>query len=627
MAGKHLAGSASARKEHGNMLVLTTAITIGLVMALLFFALNYARLLNSNNEQRTCIENVALRAAERLGRIVINDQKFGFISLSNYAPTGAYTNAGDNYYLPVHSINDILATNRLCMIIAQKLNDSGLMAIAESDYADAIRAKQRLVQELQDAILETPQGTHKDINGNVVNVYQDALAAYNSNRIRMAESKSYFLPKSLKLTLGSLIGAPTNTKIPQPQELAGVDPSQIQNNCYKAGINIPYLDKSFVFFATVSNITLVDPRNFQDGSTIAGPSADIAPSVIKAEADHHISIWGPAGNEVERAVHAVACAVPACVGENTVAPGALTISFPDGRLGDLISTPLSMLTNDVLNSTPITISRSTGDTPLTGSTLTSYDLPGGNTVSNFFRHGVYDWLRRCGTKTNIDSVRRMFDTTLGDGRNVFELFQDGTVMYYALPLPYPANGNSQGGGPASINTDAAKPYFVTSDRQLYTKAKNILTLGADHYNIYGHNEVYQPGTTDGGKHAGEPLPCYTSGFMGGQNQFDPSDKHVRYLAFSPLPNSTLIAGFGIDCGGGGSGCGTTDSGTMTQSSIVSGLGVATVSPIIGSGNASYWTFPDGPCGGAFRDTWQLPKQGLDVDMTCRIDDKETQEYD
>ncbi|HEY9784259.1 MAG TPA: pilus assembly protein TadG-related protein, partial [Candidatus Obscuribacterales bacterium] len=75
-------GWLAARRPRGNMIVMITALTAGVVIALLFFALAYTRMLGGNQEQRTAIEAAALAAAKDLSRIVIEDPNFGWIGLS-----------------------------------------------------------------------------------------------------------------------------------------------------------------------------------------------------------------------------------------------------------------------------------------------------------------------------------------------------------------------------------------------------------------------------------------------------------------------------------------------------------------------------------------------------------------
>src|SRR5262249_20763229 len=125
----------SCRCQKGNMLVLTLGITAGLMIALVFFALNYTRFMGSHNEQRTCIEAASLAAARDLSRVVINDRHFGFVGLSDNPPaSGTQMIAPDNYYMQVESINTIVGTIRMDMIIADQLNDPTMKALAAHDF-------------------------------------------------------------------------------------------------------------------------------------------------------------------------------------------------------------------------------------------------------------------------------------------------------------------------------------------------------------------------------------------------------------------------------------------------------------------------------------------------------------
>ena len=111
------------RSRRGSMLVFGTAVTIGIVAVLAFFSLSYVRLLGSNSEQRNAIEAASLAAARDLSMIAINTDDYGWISLSDAAPTGSATRTSDEYNTPVRGINTILGTLRLDLIIADRMND------------------------------------------------------------------------------------------------------------------------------------------------------------------------------------------------------------------------------------------------------------------------------------------------------------------------------------------------------------------------------------------------------------------------------------------------------------------------------------------------------------------------
>ncbi len=218
------------RSRSGNMLVFSTAVTIAIVAVLAFFSLSYVRLLGSNSEQRNAIEAAALAAARDLSMIAINTDDYGWISLSDAAPTGSSTTAGDSYNIPVRGINSILGTLRLDLLIADHLGDANLKTIIKADIAKAKAAQALLGTELSKS-LAAGYGA-KDINGNTVNVYADAENAYKANQIRMTGSSNY-INNSLKLSLGGIInGAMTNTPLPNPRGMADVPAAKAQNDFY-----------------------------------------------------------------------------------------------------------------------------------------------------------------------------------------------------------------------------------------------------------------------------------------------------------------------------------------------------------------------------------------------------------
>ena len=59
------------KRNHGNVLVLTTVLFLGIVLAIGLFSVSLTRLTGSHQEQKTAIEAAALAAADDLSRIVI----------------------------------------------------------------------------------------------------------------------------------------------------------------------------------------------------------------------------------------------------------------------------------------------------------------------------------------------------------------------------------------------------------------------------------------------------------------------------------------------------------------------------------------------------------------------------
>lgn len=475
------------RNSSGNTLALIAAISAGILILILLFALSYTRLVGSNQEQRTAVEAAALAAAKEVSRIVINDPNFGYVSLSDAAPIGKATAAGDNYFMPVNGINTMMGTIRLDLIIADSLGNLPMKALAKRDLANLKLAKEKLVTEIRQSL--TGAGSSKDIDGNPVNPYTAAEAAYNQNLVRMSGNASY-VPNSMKLTLGS-ISAPmqTNVPVPKPTSYANVDDEQAMNGFYMSGVNVPYDGEDFVFGAIGDSLKLVDPRKFAE--TQSGVPYQM-PSVVKAEADQRIQ---DQADKSYKTVHAQTCAATASVYDPKPAPGTLTLSFPDQMPPEITSINSILSLPNMNGPGPIDIKKSTnGDYPEPGSSLVPNTWTGGGTANgNTVASGAYyDWLRRSGARMNADQAVKLLTEPLTNSGlpsiHIFSVKPDGTIQYNYDP---------------SLDT---APYWVASENQMYGVALDALTsTNGNAYDVHVRDYGYQPGTINGGKHGGEPL--------------------------------------------------------------------------------------------------------------------------
>lgn len=472
----------SKSRTRGNTLVLIVAV-MAILIAILLFALGYTRLVGSNQEQKTAMEAASLAAAKEISRIVINDPNFGFISLSDAAPVGKATAAGDNYFMPVFGINTLMGTIRLDLIIAESMNNNTMKNLAKRDLTNLKQAKDNLVTELRQAL--TGAGNSKDSDGNVVNPYTAAEQAYQQNQVRLTGGSSY-VAGSMKLSLGCL-NAPLQTNIPtpRPSSYSHVSGNQSQNNCYMSGVNIPFGGEDFVFAAVTDSLKLVDTRKFIDSA--AGLPYQM-PSIVKAEADQ--KMLDPE-RKTTHVVHAVSCAAPASVYDPKPAPGSLTFSFPDGTPPEITSIN-SILVLSGLNGNTTILQKSTGgDYPEPGSSLSPLgggSLDGGGLLST----GIYDWLKRAGARLDAEKAVSMlsenFTNSGAPSIHIFSVKANGTIQYNT-----------------SISIEQ-NPYWPASENQLYGQSQDAL-LSSDKfaYDMHVRDYSYQPGTINGGKHGGEPL--------------------------------------------------------------------------------------------------------------------------
>lgn len=477
-----------ARNASGNTLALIAGVGFILIIILLF-ALGYSRLVGSTQEQRTAIEAASLAAAKELGRIVINDPNFGYISLSDAAPVGKATAAGDNYFMPVYGVNTLMGTIRLDLIIADALGNAAMKNLAKRDLANLKNANNTLIAELKSSL--SGSGTAKDIDGQVVNPYTAAEAAYNQNQVRLTGGSSY-VAGSMKLTLGCIDGTmQTNIPVPKPSSYSHVSGSQSQNNCYMSGINIPYDGEDFVFAAVGDSLKLVDPRRFQDTSASV-PFQML--SVVKAEADQKMV---DPERKTTSVVHALSCAAPASVYDPKPAPGSLTFSFPDGMPPEITNVN-SMLILPGMNGIPVTLQKSdNGDFPEPGANLVpmTYNGGGGGGTpdgSAIVSGSIYDWIRRVGARLDASQAVALLTEPLNNS---------GVPSLHIFSVK--ANGALQYDSTVSLEQN---PYWVASENQLYAIAQDVLkSSDTFEYDVHVRDYTYQPGTINGGKHGGEPL--------------------------------------------------------------------------------------------------------------------------
>jgi hypothetical protein len=513
------------------VLVLIVSIVSGILLILLIFGLSYVRMGANYQEQRTAIDAASLAAAKDLSRLVIEDPNFGFVSLSDYAPTGKNTIAGDKYFLSVQSINTILATNRLDMIIADQLNNDIMRTFARIDYQNAMQAR----SSLQDAIsaAAAPNGRGYDIDGNVVNPTTDAIAAYNSNAVRLANASSELIPGSLKLTLGYGSDLSTNTVTPQPTSTSKVDWTQQKNGYYLPDLNVPYDGHDFVFAAAGQDTKLVDFKLFATNPKSKLPYS--FPTVLKCEADHKFVGSNARGQAGTYTIHAVSCALPGTLVDPRPAPGAFTVSFPGGlppgliHFGDLFTNAqIATAPVDALETPP------SGDYP--ASLLVSMSMPNSNIadpqhppVGHVLSLAYYNWLKRAGATVNVatvmDMMRQSFDNSLGatPQTHEYQMNPEGNLTYFVVA----GIGSNM---PVSQKQWRAPSGFAYD---LGTKA------GVPNFDLQLTDYVYQEGRLLGGLHAGEPLDGQSTTSA---NAPPVSNSSGSYYENPVLPYSTFLIG-------------------------------------------------------------------------------------
>jgi len=634
--------SKTERKNRGSgMLVFMVAVTIGIVLGIIFFGLNFARLLGSGAEQKKAIEAAALAAANDLSRIVINTDQFGYVSISDAAPVGKTTEAGDNYYLQVRSINTLMGTARLEKMLAKAVTpvdpSDTLNYLADQDYINTKAVAANLEAKLVASLL--PAGSGTDIDGNTVTPYADALAAYQQNSIRISGA-STLVPNSLKLVLGqSKQPLATNIPVPVTKTFPGDVPatSQINSN-YLSNVDIAFNGNDYVFMAIGSTSSLLDPKNFL--TSLPGLPFQY-PSIVEASAQQIVTQknnQNPGGSTISSA----ACAEPGSIYDPLPAPGAMSFSFPDGIIKELTS-PNSMLTNASLNSLALPADSSElytssggdypGDRPTAAMQPTPWIVPPNSpapAIGVVYRVALFDWFRRAGTKAQLDSVLDKLATPFNPGTTpwiewfaqskaskkvdigmtipegityIYKFNANGTVKYsHAKITPFPYCSESQNqlfadSYTALVSTDPAFPKNSPPIKMLEKKGAGgggVVTL-TDNWDVFIRDECRVPGTNLGGKHAGEPLSNSIVAMA------VPGDA-IR-LAFRDHGGSGSAASPKLILGGGNVPL-LSDQGawalSMEKFEVNNGAG------------SIYTVFPQGPLKGSIRPTYQTNGTAFDI---------------
>jgi hypothetical protein len=411
--------------------------------------------------------------------------------------------------------------------------------LALADYKNAMTAKDSLTRALRQSI--DNGATFTDIDGSVVNPLADAKKEYEANIVRISGPKNRLRPGSLKLTLGCVPGLTSNLRIPQPDSYASVPGDQQDNGFYKSCVNVQYDQKDFVFAPVSDSVTLVDSKQFQ--TNISSLPYTI-PSIVKCEGDEEYNETDQFGKPSQRIIHAVACAQPACLIDSRPAPGALTVQIIGPSVPEL-KTLVNVFGSPMFSNSPTDLLQTpmAGDNP--SATLTDLKVPQFNDthprVGSIMTLALYNWIRRAGPSLNIGSLISALQSplTVNPGQ-MFLLEKDQTGNLITPP---------------QLVTNGVLP--VSQNQLLAVSGGAIRSSNKTVYDLILKDYVYQPGRSNGGLHAGEPMP--------------------------------LING-------------------STPPTVIANPGLAQVTNV---------TFPIGPAAGAIRETYQKPASAIDITFRAR----------
>lgn len=652
---------------------MVAGVTIVLLMVVGLIML-YLSMVRSGSEHRSAIDSAALAAAKDISRIAINTPQFGWVALTTEPPIGRDTNAPDQWFQEVHSLNELMATVRLEMIIANELGDNFMRDLAISDYNDVMQVKDDLNAEITQALPNG--GSAKDAAGNTLTPYQSAERVYLMNQAK----QSSYVAGSMTLTLGCVQGGlETGTAAPNPIAKAAAGANQTSNQRYMSETNIPFGGRNFVFGSVGRHVGLVEKDKFVPA--IGGLPYQM-PAVVKVSARQQFQDQGKSWQ-----VSFAGCACAGSTEPPRPAPGALTLSFPDGPIPEITRA------GDVWNyagvqGTAAQIYQSNGgdfiiDRPAaslgawTGKPI-PFTTPANPNASEVARLALYDWLRCGGSKVNIDSVVQLQTRPLNapstpqimwksvDPANAMSLINFGLVPTGIMHIyTFDANGNIQY---RSVDIKPY-PYSVIGERQLYAEtvesnpigsAVPIWTLtgikyrdilgniqtdgqiqGTGNYDMFVRDFSRALGNINGGQHGGERMDGNPLVSYAGEYPIEPlrsrSSSLTNEIAMAPVPDAEASSWSSESSSGPATSSSTSSSSVSTSMTSTSGSSATTNSGTTNTGGAGqgaplpvsrqddfastsipappYITYTRGPGGGAPRPCYRT--NGVSADIRFR----------
>ncbi len=417
------------RNNCGNILILSLAAALGLLLVLGFFVVNYNRFQGTVQMQSSAIEAAALTASGDLSRIVYNDPYFGYVALSDHPPIAPNSIspsmlASDGYPLPVQSINILVGTlnldSQIINNMSSSLNTTTLSYMNQLINADYINLQQT-VHNLTNLLNSAVSGTVcTDWYGNSVNLIPDAQNAYTNNLGNGMTQGGISAPAKLSFKLGYLNKViPTN--IPTPNNYYNYVSTGNPQYCYFANQSYTTNGLNLAFSAIGNNVELVNSTNFSLSPLVTSPT--IVPTVLKVSVNQPINITNntssSSNTNLTSTIYKEACAIPYNQLDPRPNPGSITFRMPQGILPNNIS-PLTIINNNTNITYPLGIGGNGGKpganfpqnqdytptsaTSLGGPASALANVPIPNSTSNAVSTGIYHWLRNAGVKPVLNNT-------------------------------------------------------------------------------------------------------------------------------------------------------------------------------------------------------------------------------
>lgn len=464
-----------SKRKKGGSLYLLYIFLIGFLIMIFHQGAQLCLISIKAFRTKNALEAASLAAANDLSRLVINDPYWGYVALTDHAPVGAATLAGDAEPLPVSGINTLIGTARHELMVAKAIGTDEALGCARADLEAARKTARDLEDHLRN-ILSSPLESGEDMDGNKISPLKSAAAILKKN---LDNSLSI---EDLSADLGYLSRpSTTNSPMPADKSLAEIDKNYENNLYYPAFVNLPLAGESFYFAGLGEQASLVDENLFchGDGERIC--------SILRLKA--RLKETGK-----EEIQEARACAQPFYQVDRTK-PALFCLSFPRGkpasfnRLRDLFTERL-LLNKIGLNTA------TGGDYPVDPEAKLEADKEQAESTLRYASTRAYfDWLRQARMHFAPDEVIADIDRKLVDRKEtrgglfvlLYGFSEDGAVKVLA-PSKVPFRRQS------------------TQENQLYAISFGAFSDSGMNWTFKLRNQVRRLGTIHGGKHAGQAMP-------------------------------------------------------------------------------------------------------------------------
>ncbi|MBX9568225.1 MAG: hypothetical protein K2X77_04980 [Candidatus Obscuribacterales bacterium] len=459
------------RNNKGSMLILIIAVSVLIFVPLFIFIGQLAPYFVFRGKAENVVDAAALVAANDLSKIVMNDSHFGYVSLSNYPATGKAIKARDGESLPVIGINTLIGTLRHNAVVADAIKNQTMDELVERDYRFLYRTQRDLSSRLNDALNGLDDACF-DIDGNRVNPLEDVKEFLTQNLPSNMEVES------MKMSLGWLDGgSDTTIEAPQPQALAKVAESDLDDGKYQAFKNYPVGSRWFNFAGLGKQSHMVSTKKFKEADNFHMCTVIKLECTLVSKEDHH------ARSEF------VVCSQPGTRPDEAIR-GAMTVRFSGTPMPGLLSWN-DFLMNGSFTDNKITSYYVVGDFPYDpNSRMQQSKYQKDDGTSERFAEHLYNWLRNGRMRPRVDSIISMMSEPFDSLPNhvyTYEFEKDGKIKRKTF------DGNH-----------FAHP--VVADGQYESMADTRIKSGASAIILFRDN-VEQMGANNG-KHGGQPLAGY-----------------------------------------------------------------------------------------------------------------------